>query len=233
MEASPAAGKEGIKLTLTAPPEARRLIAEVRFQGYYRGYAENGDTLDAGWHGYTLGGKPFAYLGQTAAEPYAMQWDTSMLPDQRDMAVRAYIYFKDRPDLVYITPPLAGLATGARKGAVRLYTSKDLPAPFNSRVHRKKTASIELDVEPASIERAQLHIAVWDGGCGAIKQCVSFNGQPVPVTGAGAHNLMYTVLDLDPKKLRKGANVIDLMSDTEEHGVEIMLPGPALMVRTR
>ena len=156
-----------------------------------------------------------------------------MLPDQRDMAVRAYVYFKNLPDLVYITPPLSGLATGARKGAVRLYTSRDLPAPFNSRVRRKKTARIELDVEPALIERAQLHIAVWDGGCGTIKQCVSLNGQPVPVTGTGAHNVIYTVLNLDPKKLHKGANAVDLMSDSEEHGVEILLPGPALMVRTK
>jgi hypothetical protein len=233
VEASPAPGKEAFKLSLAVPPAARKLISEVRFQGYYRGYAENGEPLQPSWHGYTLRGKPYSYLGLAAVEPYAAEWDTGMLPDQKDMAVRAHVYFKDRPELVYVTAPLGGLATAARKGAVRLYTSRDLPTPFNSRVHRKKKARIELDVDPASIERAQLHIAVWDGGCGTIKQCVSFNGEPVPVTGKGAHDVIYTVLDLDPKKLRKGANTIDLMSDTEEHGVEILLPGPGLMVRTK
>jgi hypothetical protein len=33
--------------------------------------------------------------------------------------------------------------------------------------------------------------------------------------------------------LRKGPNRIELLSDTEPHGIEVLLPGPAIVVRSR
>ena len=89
-----------------------------------------------------------------------------------------------------------------------------------------------LDVEPARIERAQLHITVWDGGKGEVAHPLSLNGRALPTPQwRGRHDLLYTVIDLDPSDLRKGANEVLLHSDTEHHGIEVCLPGPALVVR--
>jgi len=57
------------------------------------------------------------------------------------------------------------------------------------------------------------------------------NGVPLVVAGNGRHDVLYQVLPLDPSILRKGENRFEVFSDTEHHGIEVLLPGPALMVR--
>ncbi len=46
-------------------------------------------------------------------------------------------------------------------------------------------------------------------------------------------DLIYSRLDIKPSMLKHGDNVVEVRSDTEQHGVEVMLPGPALFVRTK
>ena len=46
---------------------------------------------------------------------------------------------------------------------------------------------------------------------------------------AGAQRL--TRLPIDPAILRRGDNEIVVHSDTEHHGIEVLLPGPAIVVR--
>ena len=45
--------------------------------------------------------------------------------------------------------------------------------------------------------------------------------------------LLYRVVPLEPPILQRGPNRIELLSDTDHHGIEILLPGPALVVRSR
>jgi hypothetical protein len=40
-------------------------------------------------------------------------------------------------------------------------------------------------------------------------------------------------LPLEPGLLRQGSNRIELLSDTEHHGIEILPLGPAIVVRAR
>jgi hypothetical protein len=120
-----------------------------------------------------------------------------MLPAQRGVAVRAFVRFQDRPELVYVTRPVDGLAIErAGQKEVKLYASPSLPAPFLSRVSRKRVAIIPIDVEPQAIEKAELHVTVWDGGCGTVADCVSLNGAPIKATGKGGHNVIYSRLPI-------------------------------------
>ncbi|MBI3281379.1 MAG: VCBS repeat-containing protein [Acidobacteria bacterium] len=206
-------------------------IARVEFQGYYDGYDENGDGLTTDWHGFTKARRPMAILGVAEQAPFRIAWDTSMIPPQKEMAVRAVVHFRDHPDLAYITPQ-SPVAMPARRGAtVRQFLCTDLPMAFTSRMNRVKTCSIRLDVDPASIERAELHVVVWDGGRGTVEAYFTLNGQGLPVAGEGKHDTIYSRLPLDPKLLKGGLNHIELRSDTEHHGIEVLRPGPALMVR--
>ena len=72
-----------------------------------------------------------------------------------------------------------------------------------------------------------------DGGAGDHKTPFTLNGHPLPVAGKGRHDVLYRVLDVDPAILKRGANEIALVSDTEHHDIEVLLPGPALMVRAK
>lgn len=232
--ASPAMGGERIEISLRSSNPER--IARVEFQGFYQGYDENGNGESADWHGLTKARAPVAFLGAAERAPFACLWDTTMLPAQKDMAVRAiiYFYFKESPNLTYETAALTGLATPAARAAeVRLFAAAEKPEPFWSRANRLMRAVIPLEVDPGRIERAELHTVCWDGGRGNVKEYFKLNGKHMEVAGKGRHDVLYTILPVAPDGLKKGANEIELLSDTDHHGIEILEPGPALAVRYR
>lgn len=223
---------EIIRLLLISSDES--IISSVDYQGFYYGYDENGDTLTYGWHGMTRERKKYGYLGSSDQYPFSVNWDTSMLPSQQEMAVRAIIHFKNHPELEYITPVIGGLfALKPRGSRVLIYSSRDLPIPFWSRMNQKKSCTIDIDMDPANIERAELNVVVRDGGSGSIKNYFTLNGQSLAVASEGKEQLLYSKIPIDPKILKKGSNKIEVLSDTDHHGLEILLPGPALVIRSK
>ncbi len=229
----PSNGKEVMNLHLEVPEMYADSIATVAFQGFYEGYDENGNTLTRDWHGFTKNRQPVAYIGVDRSYPYETEWDLSMIPDQQNMAVRAMIQFKEPENLLYITKATENLQTPSRSARVMLKAVENLPNPFWSRADRKEICSITLDVEPNQIERVIHHVVVWDGGRGTISNYYTLNGHPLPVAGTGRHDVIYTQREIDPMNLTKGENRILLHSDTDHHGIECLLPGPALMIRMK
>jgi hypothetical protein len=208
-------------------------IEAVHFQGHFLGYDENGNGLTRDWHGFTKHRQPEAWLGTAAQRPFRIRWDTRMLPAQRDVAVRAHLRIRGQTNLVYVTAPLTGMEIAERPEQVTLYASHDLPAGFWSRANRKRTCTIYLDVAPDQIERAELLVNTWTGGAGTVKEYFKVNGVFFPVAEGARHELVFSRLAVDPKVLRQGINQIELLSDTEHHGIEVLLPGPCLMVRSK
>jgi hypothetical protein len=208
-------------------------ISRVDFHGYYEGYDENGDGLAKDWHGFTKARTPVAILGTAEQAPFRISWDTSMLPDQGEMAVRAVVRFRHQPGLLYLTPPQPVAMPARTSAVVRQFLCGDVPAAFTSRLNRVKTCSIPLDVPPASVERAELHVVIWDGGRGTVEDYFTLNGKGLPVARDGRHDTIYSRLPIDPKLLVRGTNRIELRSDTEHHGLEVLLPGPSLIIRSK
>lgn len=234
VQAIPKEGVETIALSLACPRSFTETISSVEYHGFYNGYDENGDTFFRDWHGFTKNREPAAILGTSDRRPYNISWDTSMLPEQSNMAVRAIVHFKEHPNLIYITHPTENLQTPQRDNLrVILLRSYDLPTPFWSRANNKKTCTLEMNINPKQIEKAQLHINTWDGGRGTIENYFTLNGHPLKAAGEGKHDLIYSILDIEPAWLHRGANQIELLSDTEHHGIEVMLPGPVLIVREK
>lgn len=224
--------QEAIRLKLSSSDDS--VIASVEYQGFYYGYDENGDTITYGWHGMTKNKEPYAIIGTAKQYPFTVDWDTSMLPEQQEMAVRAIVHFKGQPELTYITPVIGGLFAIKPKGKkVALYPARDLPVPFLSRANQLKACTISIDVEPERIERAELHVVIWDGGAGNTKDHFLLNGHPVAIAGKGNHDILYRQIAIEPNWLKRGLNRIEVLSDTDHHGLEVLLPGPALMIRSR
>ena len=234
VRAEPAVAEERIALALDVPQEHRDAIAAVDYIGRYAGYDEDGDGDRDDWHGFTKAREPRAHLGTATNPPFGLDWDVSMVPDQTGMAALAVVRFRDRDDLVYVTPATGGLETPERPGrTVTYHPSEDLPRPFWSRDGEPKTCTIRLDRDPSTLEAAELHVTIWDGGRGTVDDPFTINGHPLPVAGEGRHDLLDRVVELDPAVLRAGVNEVRVLSDTEHHGIEVLLPGPALVVRSR
>ena len=210
------------------------LIEKVVFQARYYGYDENGDGFETDWHGMTYEQEPFGVLGVSAEPPFSVNWDVSMLPAQDQVEARAIVYFKNDNPVFYRTKTTSGLEIAERGDSrVILVKSSDLPKPFWSRANRLKEATIQLDVDPAEIEEAELHIVSWTGGAGEVKDYFTLNGTFLPVAEGHGHQMDYSVIQLDTALLKKGENRFQLLSDTVHHGIEILLPGPALIIRTQ
>lgn len=231
--APPLNSSESLNLSLVIPLEFSSLVESVDFQGNYFGYDENGNGLMKDWHGFTKNRIPVAFLGTATNQPFGIIWNTSMLPAQKEISVRATVHFKGHPDIEYETE-LSGLEIPERNTAqVTLYSSHDLPTPFWSRANEKRRCSIYLDVGPSEIEQADLYVNTWTGGAGQVKDYFTLNGHQYPVAEGTTYELMYSHIAIDPATLKRGRNEIEVLSDTDGHGIEVLLPGPCLMVRTK
>jgi len=226
--------KESIRLSLQGSTEMFPRIEKVIYQGWYRGYDDNGNLNREDWHGFTKDREPTGFIGASDKPPFDIHWDTRLLPAQKNVAVRAMVTFKDVENTVYLTAAYNGLTIADRKdAAVHLYSPIDLPSSFWSRDNREKNCTIMLDESPEQIEKAELYVITWTGGPGEVMDYFTLNGHHYPVAEGHAHEIQYNRLSIDPKILKQGVNTFRLLSDTEHHGIEIIYPGPALMVRTR
>lgn len=206
-------------------------IAEVHYFGYYMGYDWNGSGSDYQWHGYQFKRKWTNHIGTSSSPPFKVIWDTHLIPSQgRPMAVRALVVFKN--GINYRTEILDGLAFPLTRPQVQLIYCSEMPVPFWSRNKQIRKAAIEINTEPSKIEEAYLYTRIWDGGEGTVKDPFKMNGVPYRITAGNApHDLVSTVNKVNPSNLEYGINTIELYSDTDHHGIEICLPGPALLIR--
>ncbi len=135
-------------------------------------------------------------------------------------------------DVVYLTPATGALATADHsQSTVALYASPDLPTSFWSRAGNLKSCSFTIEIDPARIERAELYVVTWTGGAGDVKEYFKLNGRHFPVAEGSNHVVQFSRVPVEPSVLRKGQNTTEVLSDTEHHGIEVLYPGPALMVR--
>ncbi len=216
--ALPLAGeKEGFELSLDIWAEFRNKVANVLYQARHFGYDENGNGWRTDWH--DLDGTTF---------------DSSMIPAQKRVEVRAVVEFTDALNLRYRTASTRDLTIEQRRGErVRLFASCDLPRPFWSRDNRIRECTVDLDVDPKDISAAELHVVAWTGGPGDVADYFTLNGKHLAIADGKKHETVYSRVVIEPTLLRRGENKFVLRSDTKHHGIEILLPGPALMVRHR
>ncbi|MFN3191988.1 MAG: serine hydrolase [Aureliella sp.] len=225
-------------IRLVLPEQHRKHIRQVHFEARYNGYDENGNRQSADWHGMTKDQSPYGHLGSTSAVTnggYEVSWDTSMLPAQEAVAVRAIIDFEtDAAELQYRTPVLGGLRIDhPERIHVALIEPSDVPKPFWARAGNERECRFDLSVPIDQIESAELHVVAWTGGSGEVQDYFTLNGHQLDVAEGAEHETVYSTMKLDPKWLQSGSNVIRLLSDTHHHGIEILSPGPALAVRYR
>lgn len=216
-----------------AGPLASR-ISQVAFQAWYSGYDENGNLRERDWHGFTKNRQPIGYAALVDQPPFIAEWDRSMIPAQNNVAIRAVVRFKDAPGLVYLTRATTGLHIEHASGVeVALVRADHSSVPFWSRAGEKRRGQFLLNIEPASIERAELIVRTWTGGAGTIKDYFTLNGRFFPVAEGANHVVQFGRFSVEPALLKKGTNLMELLSDTEHHGIEVCSPGPALIVRFR
>jgi hypothetical protein len=219
------------EVAISYPKKLEQLVVSVDYFGRYLGFDDDGDGRKNDWHGFTQKRQYQNHIGSASKPPFAVKWDTSMIPSQSEpMAIRALVHIKG--GFHYVTDVLEGLTFPLKRSRVEMYECSSIPVPFWSRDSQEKTAVIELPEDINSLRRLQLLIKIWDGGEGKIKEPFKINGHPYSITSRKAvHDVVLTLAEVNPKHLQPGENQITLLSDTEHHGIEVLLPGPVLIAR--
>ncbi|MBN2000713.1 hypothetical protein JW935_24400, partial [candidate division KSB1 bacterium] len=132
----------------------------------------------------------------------------------------------------YRTPVTDGLIFPRNRPRVMLFYCTDLPRPFWSRDKKESTALMLLPGDLDKVESAVLYVRIWDGGEGEVEEPFKINGHAYPITsGKAIHDVVFTRNKVDIKHLKAGENEMTLLSDTEHHGIEILLPGPCVVLK--
>ncbi|MBW8042508.1 MAG: hypothetical protein FVQ85_21280 [Planctomycetes bacterium] len=219
------------EVTIWCPVEFEKSILSADYFGRYPGFDDDGDGSENDWHGFTQKKQYQNHIGSASKTPFAVKWNTSMIRSQSEpMAIRAVVHLKG--GFHYVTDVLEGLTFLPKRSRVEMYKCSSMPTPFWSRASQGKKAVIELPEDISSLQRVQLMIKIWDGGEGNVKEPFKINGHPYSITSRRAvHDVVFTVTKINPRHLKPGKNQITLLSDTEHHGIEVLLPGPVLIAR--
>lgn len=199
------------------------------------------------FHGFPVPGAYRGHAGTASSSPYAADFSLLMLPDQSGpMRLKAELRFPGGSGLVVDGPADIPFPTRPHSSVI-LCAATEMPRPFWSRAGNRLEAAIatadamaeSMAEESAGMDssraplpvRAELIAKVWDGGRGSIVHPVELNGFPVEIAGSGRHDFIFSRVPIDPEILVPGNQRISLLSDTEHHGIEFPLPGPALVLR--
>lgn len=229
---APSAMGEQVRVGLHAPGTGRDAVERVDYFARYYGFDDDGDTEELEWHGFTQHRRPVNHVGSADEAPFAVTWDTTMVPTPpKGQSVQVRAVVRLRQGFNYLTHAEA-LPVPEDRPPVRLFTPAEMPTPMWSRDGRTRTAAIDLPDDLDGVERALLLVKVWDGGEGGVEAPFTINGHAYDVvSGRAVHDVVFTRAEVDPAHLRPGRNELRVLSDTEHHGIEVLRPGPCLVLR--
>jgi hypothetical protein len=202
-------------------------VERVELFGRYEGPDENGDGVYQEWHynyHYDVLGD---HIGTSVSAPYQVTWRTRWVPDQRDGGISLIARIQDAAGLWYVTEPVTGLSLDRPTSSVKLYRASEVPELFWVRAGQSKScrAKVPKRDDLGKVLEASLHIRTWNGS----EERVQLNSWSDSIAGAD-HNYAYTIRQV-PGSALEHDNVLSFHSETEHHGVEVLWPGPSLIVR--
>ncbi|MFZ5832931.1 MAG: hypothetical protein ACOY3P_22820, partial [Planctomycetota bacterium] len=224
---------------LAAEMEGEGRAARVDFLALYEGLDENGDGVYRQWHEcyhQPERGKPAeiaGHVGTVQKAPYQVKWDTRWVPDQPAGGIELVARIRDESGVWYVTEPVKRLSLDRPETYVRMYRAEDVPERFGVRVDQKKSCTfcIPESDDPDMAVEACLSLRTWHGD-DKIHSPLRLNDWSCPIGGKNhhyAHSLHAVPVDV----LKHGVNQVEFHSATEDHSLEVLWPGPALVVRYR
>ncbi len=210
-------------------------VARVDVLAWYEGLDEDGDGRFLDWHRAYFQperGEPAVIAGHVGSRneaPFRLLWDTRWVPDQAPGSIALIARIQDRTGVWRVTEPITDLSLRRDGASVRLLRAVDVPEAFGVRNGGDKSCRIPLgDVEPSEIVEAALALRTWHGWDGH-HEPLRLNGHALPIGGKN-HHYDDDLIPIDPSLLELD-NTFRIRSQTEHHMLEVLWPGPALIVR--
>jgi len=232
-------GTIGENPTITASTSADAV--QVDFLGYYDGFDATGNGVGVKYHhNYHRTKTETAmllkgHIGSDLTSPFSVVWNTDLVPNQAPGLVKLIARIKGSNGVWFVTNEVTGLSLQRSGNFVRMYRPTDMPERFWMRSGRglKSTHyTIPSSDNLANATSAKLIIPSWDGDDISERAylTVKLNNLVLPPFGVD-HYYSLDVLTFSKTALVQGTNTFSATSTTVEHGIEILWPGPTLVVR--
>ena len=221
--------------TIEVNASGTAVIKKVDLLARYNGYDENGDGIYYDWHRNYHSVVLAKHVGTMVSAPYRFVWDTRWIPDQLTGSVSFLARIQDNDGVWYVTDIADSLTLVRPEGvSVKMFTAENVPQKFWVRAGEKKYCNVTIGDLAGATDAILMH-RTWNGtdggaGSGTVPLPLSVNAWNGKVGGV-SHNYYLSVVNVPLDAFLEGSNKIGYHSDTEEHGIEILWPGPAILVR--
>jgi hypothetical protein len=234
-------GTIGENPTVTASTSADAV--QVDFLGYYDGYDADGDGVGQQYHyNYHRGKTETAvlmkgHIGSDVASPFSVVWNTALVPEQAAGSMKLLARIKGSNGVWFVTNEVTGLSLQRTGSYVRMYRAYDMPERFWVRAGAGRSPKSTHFTIPAGDNLAnatslKFIVSTMDADHVAERANYSMkvNSYILPYFGQD-HWYSMDALTLPAGTLVQGTNTFTVASTTVHHGIEILWPGPALVVR--
>lgn len=220
-----------IKISVDQPER----VSQVQVLGKYYGYDENGDGKYHDWHRAYHSVNIEEHIGSITESPFSLSWNTEYIPDQKPGDISLMARIKDTSGVWYVSE-IAEQITLERNSSysVSLYPAVNVPQKYWVRAGAEASSDVEISELTNAISANLLH-RTWNGSetqaaGGSYHRPLTVNKGKYKVHG-NSHNFANSSVEIAVGDLLIGTNAIKYVSDTEHHGIEILWPGPAILVR--
>ncbi len=212
-------------------------VGKIEILAKYEGYDIDGDGYYYDWarsyhrtsntEPITIGG----HVGSMTTAPYTMVWDTEWVPDQNVGAISLMARIQDNNGYYFVSDLVEDLSLSRATQSVRLFKPEDVPERFWLRNGRTRSSEVFIDGKNlTNATEAKLFIATWNGNDGSPLFSSQLNDFSLPKFGTKYFYSLDTI-NIPLAELVVGTNDIEFTSTTANHGMEVLWPGPAIMVK--
>lgn len=210
-------------------------VTEINVIGHYTGYDEDGDGVYTDWHRAYHTPSITGHIGTRTKLPYQFRWDTRFIPDQKERSVKLMARIKNTSGIWYVTETVDSLSLIRPDSlSVKMYKAQKVPRNFSVRGGNSKYCLVKIDTFEHAME-ARLSHRTWnaaddEAASGTIKKPLSINDHGYKCGGSN-HFFSLSNVPVAVGDLNHEINTIRYSSNTVHHGIEVLWPGPAIIIR--
>ena len=210
-------------------------VNRVDFLAYYEGYDSDGDGVFKDWHrnyhrkSWTSPISIKNHVGTVTSAPFQLTWNTQWIPDQPSGQVKFIARIRDNNNIWFVTDEVSNLTLQRTDFSVLLFKPQDVPQVFWVRDGQIKSSKVNISTL-TDATAAMMNITTWNGNDGTDDFYSKVNNWTAPKYGSNSFH-SYDQVPVPLSALISGENLITFSSSTIHHGIEVMWPGPAIMVK--
>jgi hypothetical protein len=215
-------------------------INKIDVLGYYEYYDVDGDGYYKEWVGdyhRTFWSDDIDlnnHIGTITTAPYELTWDTKWVPDQIEDSIKIQARIQDENGYWYATDIIDNLSLYRTSYSVKLNKAGNVPEDFWVRnKETPKTSRIQGTV--SGYNSAQMHVRTWNGRENTDSiYYLRLNSYEVSPSSYGREYFYdYDVISIPFTNLNADGsfNTVSIYSESAGHGLEVLWPGPALILK--